>query len=74
MRHRTADEGIHIGKLLTRDIEVYLDIDRLGRVFITGKSGSGKSYTAGVLIEELLLKRNNLTNSRLLIKSGVCFN
>ncbi|WP_457558628.1 helicase HerA-like domain-containing protein [Candidatus Harpocratesius sp.] len=33
------------------------NVEKLGRVFITGKSGSGKSYTVGVLIEELMKKQ-----------------
>ncbi len=48
--------GIYVGKLKGLDCKVWLPIKRLGRIFIVGKPGSGKSYTAGVIIEELLKK------------------
>ncbi len=50
-------DSVSIGKLYKTDIPVYLLIDKFGRCFITGKSGSGKSYTVGVLIEEFLRRR-----------------
>ena len=46
--------GIYIGKLKGLECKVWLPIKKLGRIFIVGKPGSGKSYTAGVIIEELL--------------------
>ena len=50
--------GIHLGMLDGRDIPVYLKTDELiqKHCSILAKTGSGKSYTAGVLIEELLEK------------------
>jgi len=48
--------GIYVGKLKGLDCRVWLPIKRLGRIFIVGKPGSGKSYTAGVIIEEFLKK------------------
>jgi len=50
------EEGVYVGKLRGSPYKVFLPIKRLGRIFITGKTGSGKSYTVGVLIEEFLKK------------------
>jgi len=50
------EESLSLGKLIGYPYEVYLLIKNFGRIFITGKSGSGKSYTMGVLCEELLKK------------------
>ncbi len=49
-------ESLSIGKLLGYPFEVNLLVKNFGRIFITGKSGSGKSYTMGVLCEEFLKK------------------
>lgn len=49
----------YVGKLEGRDkIDVFLDINKLlsRHISIIAKSGSGKSYTVGVLLEELLEK------------------
>ena len=54
-----GDEGAFIGVLNGRDkLKVFLDVNKLmtKHVSILAKSGSGKSYFAGVLIEELLEK------------------
>ena len=51
------EKSLFVGKLLHTPLEVRLNIEKLGRIFITGKSGSGKSYTVGVFIEELLKKK-----------------
>jgi hypothetical protein len=48
--------GIYVGKLKGLECKVWLPVKKLGRIFIVGKPGSGKSYTAGVIIEELLKK------------------
>ncbi|RJS69646.1 ATP-binding protein [Methanophagales archaeon] len=50
--------GIHLGMLDGRNIPVYLRKEELiqKHCSILAKTGSGKSYTAGVLIEELLEK------------------
>ena len=50
------DKSVALGKLLGYDFEVNLMVKNFGRVFITGRSGSGKSYTMGVLCEELMDK------------------
>lgn len=50
------EESLSLGKLIGYPYEVYLLIKNFGRIFITGKSGSGKSYTMGVLCEEFLRK------------------
>jgi len=51
------EESLHFGSLLGYSkYDVRLLIKNFGRIFITGKSGSGKSYTMGVLIEEFLKK------------------
>ncbi|MFW6220388.1 MAG: ATP-binding protein [Nanoarchaeota archaeon] len=47
-----------IGKLEGTDIDVYLDINKLltKHVCVLAKSGSGKSYCVGVLLEEIIEK------------------
>ena len=50
------EESLLLGKLIGYPFEVNLLIKNFGRIFITGKSGSGKSYTMGVLCEEFLKK------------------
>ncbi|MFX0020742.1 MAG: helicase HerA domain-containing protein [Candidatus Hermodarchaeota archaeon] len=50
------EESLSLGNLIGYPYEVYLLIKNFGRIFITGKSGSGKSYTMGVLCEEFLKK------------------
>ncbi|MHA1916389.1 MAG: ATP-binding protein, partial [Promethearchaeota archaeon] len=50
------EESLSLGKLIGYPYEVNLLIRNFGRIFITGKSGSGKSYTMGVLCEEFLKK------------------
>jgi DNA helicase HerA-like ATPase len=50
------EESLSLGKLIGYPYEVHLLIKNFGRIFITGKSGSGKSYTMGVLCEEFLKK------------------
>ncbi|RLF43121.1 MAG: hypothetical protein DRN18_00915 [Thermoplasmata archaeon] len=56
-----ADEkgGAYIGLLKGHDIPVYLSIDTLVQkhVCILAKTGAGKSYACGVLVEELLKKK-----------------
>jgi hypothetical protein len=52
----TEEEGLYIGKLKSKDIMVWLPIKKLTRVFIVGKPGAGKSYTMGVIAEELIKK------------------
>jgi DNA helicase HerA-like ATPase len=50
------EKSVALGKLLGYDFDVNLLIKDFGRVFITGRSGSGKSYTMGVLCEEFMKK------------------
>ncbi|MCS7098611.1 MAG: DUF87 domain-containing protein [Candidatus Methanomethyliaceae archaeon] len=47
-------DGIYIGKL--RDLMIWLPVRKLTRIFIVGKPGAGKSYTMGVIAEELMKK------------------
>ncbi len=46
-----------LGHLISTEVEANFKLDDFGRLFITGKSGSGKSYTVGVLVEELIKKQ-----------------
>jgi len=62
-RDETAIGGAHLGSLLLRDegaVPVVLDVKEMvsTHLAILAGTGSGKSYTAGVLIEELLLPKN----------------
>lgn len=55
--------GAHVGSLLLREdgsVPIVLDVKELvsTHLAILAGTGSGKSYTAGVLIEELLLPKN----------------
>lgn len=55
----SADKGIYFGLLEGREnLKVYLDINQLitKHVCILAKSGSGKSYATGVLLEEIFDK------------------
>lgn len=53
------ETGIYLGFLKGTDIPVVLDAETLVQkhVSVLAKTGAGKSYTVGVLIEELLKKR-----------------
>jgi len=48
--------GAYVGKLVGHDIPIYLDINGMVQkhVSVLAKTGGGKSYLTGVLIEELL--------------------
>ncbi|TFF97628.1 MAG: DUF87 domain-containing protein [Promethearchaeota archaeon] len=50
------EKSVALGELLGYNFEVNLLVKNFGRVFVTGRSGSGKSYTMGVLCEELMDK------------------
>jgi len=50
------EQSVSIGKLIGYEFDVSLLVKNFGRIFITGKSGSGKSYTMGVLCEEFMKK------------------
>jgi len=51
-----TEKGAFIGRLEGKNIDVYLDLKKLltKHISILAKSGSGKSYTVGVLIEEII--------------------
>ncbi len=53
-----ATSGAYLGKLDGKDIPIQLDLKKLltKHVAILAKSGSGKSYTVGVLLEEIIEK------------------
>lgn len=50
--------GGFLGHLAGRDIEMYLDLNKVmtKHMSVLAKSGSGKSYTVGVLLEEIMEK------------------
>jgi len=54
----SSQKGALIGKLDGRDINIYLDLQNLltKHVAILAKSGAGKSYSVGVLLEEIMEK------------------
>ncbi len=53
-----TEKGAYVGKLEGKDIDIYLDLTKLltKHVIVLAKSGSGKSYTTGVLVEEIIGK------------------
>jgi DNA helicase HerA-like ATPase len=51
---------LNIGKDLKSDEFTYLDASRSRAVLVCGKRGSGKSYTLGIIVEELLDAGNTL--------------
>ncbi len=53
------ENGAYIGLLKGHDIKVFLNIDSLVQkhICILAKTGGGKSYACGVLVEELLKKK-----------------
>jgi hypothetical protein len=54
--YNPPEKSVALGKLLGHPFQVYLAVKNFGRIFVTGKSGSGKSYTMGVLCEEFMRK------------------
>lgn len=54
--YNLPSQSVSLGKLMGYPYDVNLLVKNFGRIFITGKSGSGKSYTMGVLCEEFLKK------------------
>jgi len=54
-----TEKGAFIGRLEGKNIDVHLDLKKLltKHVAILAKSGAGKSYTVGVLIEEIIDKK-----------------
>lgn len=55
----SAEEGAYLGFLKGTDIPVVLDVETLVQkhASVLAKTGAGKSYTVGVLIEEMIKKR-----------------
>lgn len=53
---KDSKEGAYIGKVRGHDIKVNMNINAIAQkhISILAKTGSGKSYTAGVLMEEML--------------------
>lgn len=51
---------MRIGRNTQDDSDVYIDDNKSRVVLICGKRGSGKSYTMGVMIEELFKTRENI--------------
>ncbi|MDK2782114.1 MAG: hypothetical protein PWR13_1142 [Archaeoglobi archaeon] len=64
LNRKTSGRGIaHIGYMLTRRdvrVPIYLDVSAIAseHMCILASTGSGKSYLAGVIVEELLSPRN----------------
>jgi DNA helicase HerA-like ATPase len=54
--YNPPEESVSLGKLLGYEFDINLLVKNFGRRFITGQSGSGKSYTMGVLCEEFMSK------------------
>ncbi len=52
-------EGVYLGLLEGHNIKVYLNVNKLVQkhISVLAKTGAGKSYTVGVLVEELLEKK-----------------
>ncbi len=57
--HAEKENGAYLGLLKGHDLPVFLNIDSLVQkhICILAKTGGGKSYACGVLIEELLKKK-----------------
>lgn len=57
--HGQKENGAYLGLLKGHDLPVYLNIDSLVQkhICILAKTGGGKSYACGVLVEELLKKK-----------------
>ena len=53
------DNGAYLGLLKGHDLQVFLNIDALVQkhICILAKTGGGKSYACGVLVEEMLKKK-----------------
>ncbi|PIY60446.1 hypothetical protein COY95_01740 [Candidatus Woesearchaeota archaeon CG_4_10_14_0_8_um_filter_47_5] len=59
LRLEKQDDGAYIGLLEGRDIPVYLNLKKVltKHLAVLAKSGAGKSYAVGVLIEEIIKKK-----------------
>lgn len=58
IRLENTESGAHIGKLDGKNIDVHLDLNKIltMHLSILAKSGSGKSYSVGVILEEMISK------------------
>lgn len=56
---KTEHDGAFIGKLEGKNINVYIDLNKMlsKHVAVLAMSGAGKSYSVGVLLEEILEKQ-----------------
>lgn len=63
------EKGLNIGMLKNYSIPVNLDLNRLfsKHLAILAQSGAGKSYLVGVLLEELLLRSENLGSPAMIL-------
>lgn len=54
-----TEQGAYLGKLDGKSIDVHLDLNRMltKHVAVLAKSGAGKSYAVGVLLEEILERK-----------------
>ncbi|MGE0793502.1 MAG: DUF87 domain-containing protein [Candidatus Woesearchaeota archaeon] len=59
IRLSNTEVGAYLGKLDGKDIKVHLNLKKLltKHLAVLAKSGSGKSYTVGVLLEEIIDKK-----------------
>ncbi len=59
IRLEDAEKGAFIGRLDGKEIDVKLDLSKLltKHVCVLAKTGAGKSYTVGVLLEEIIVKK-----------------
>ena len=55
----SQENPAYIGNLENRDIKIFLDLNKLltRHISIIAKTGAGKSYTAGILMEEIMDKK-----------------
>jgi hypothetical protein len=63
------DSGLEIGKLRHHELDVKINLSKLFQkhLAILAMSGSGKSYLAGVLMEELLERKENLSKIAIIV-------
>ena len=57
--HNDKTNGAYLGLLKGHNLQVYLNIDALVQkhICVLAKTGAGKSYVCGVLVEEFLKKK-----------------
>jgi uncharacterized protein len=58
IRLETSENGAHVGKLDGKNIDVHIDLNKVLTMHLSvlAKSGSGKSYSVGVILEEMISK------------------